>query len=343
MTVTISHLPPLSEECYRMAKVQQHEDPDSAKSDMATTSKDIRPCYFPCLDSNLARNGEWQSAEVPYCDFPRLSSFSKECEVSAQAVLQTAWAMVLRVYLGGDSVCFGFNASSPSIVTTGNAVAHEPCFNLTTCHTEFNDTSTAQEQVGKMHANLLAAQIQLPTFIAGVNGHSKPSEARIFNTAILYQERQDGSIRGGSILHNKIMPSLHEVSDSFGPISVHPSFGTPLTQDLITDSTCSLRFLWASMSVPMKSSSVSTTLIRSCQWSRPRMWHIPWAKSLTTLFLDPFGLSANLILSLNEISTGLRDGIRFFPTRSTPVCTILSCSMQRNLLDPQQCVPGMAI
>ena len=67
--------------------------------------------YFPCLDSRPGENRAWQSSEVPFNDAVRVRSFCKEYNVSSLVVFQTAWAMVLRCYLGSPAVCFASNSS----------------------------------------------------------------------------------------------------------------------------------------------------------------------------------------------------------------------------------------
>ena len=66
---------------------------------------------FPCLDSKPGSNSSWQSTEVPFKDVDILQSYCTRNEVSALAVFQTAWALVLRCYLNNSSVCFVYSLS----------------------------------------------------------------------------------------------------------------------------------------------------------------------------------------------------------------------------------------
>ena len=83
------------------------------------------PSYLPCLDARSGRNGHWQSTEVPFKDIASLRSFCDRYRVSPLSVLQAAWALVLRCYIGDPYICF-------------------VCFSSTkaagTIHREFSDT-----------------------------------------------------------------------------------------------------------------------------------------------------------------------------------------------------------
>ncbi|KAL8668796.1 MAG: hypothetical protein Q9168_006589 [Polycauliona sp. 1 TL-2023] len=66
----------------------------------------LPPSYLPCLDARPGGNRSWQSTEVPFKDAARLDAFCGRMGVSTRSVLQLAWALVLRCYVGNPSVCF---------------------------------------------------------------------------------------------------------------------------------------------------------------------------------------------------------------------------------------------
>ncbi|KAL8902464.1 MAG: hypothetical protein Q9207_004685 [Kuettlingeria erythrocarpa] len=67
---------------------------------------DLPPSIFPCLDARPGRTQSWQSVEVPFKDTHSLTSYCNQHNVSSLAVLQAAWALLLRCYIGNPSVCF---------------------------------------------------------------------------------------------------------------------------------------------------------------------------------------------------------------------------------------------
>lgn len=66
----------------------------------------LPPSYLPCLDARPGAHRSWQSTEVPFKDAVRLKSFCSQRKLSPRSVLQLAWALVLRCYVGNPSVCF---------------------------------------------------------------------------------------------------------------------------------------------------------------------------------------------------------------------------------------------
>ncbi|KAI4086061.1 MAG: hypothetical protein LQ344_007876 [Seirophora lacunosa] len=81
---------------------------------------ELPPSIFPCLDARPGRSQRWQSIEIPFKDSLALTAFCSQNHVSSHAVLQAAWALVLRCYIGNPSVCFACSiveeAAMPSSV-----------------------------------------------------------------------------------------------------------------------------------------------------------------------------------------------------------------------------------
>ncbi|KAL8785677.1 MAG: hypothetical protein Q9213_003236 [Squamulea squamosa] len=71
----------------------------------------LPPSYLPCLDATPGADCSWQVTEVPFKDVVGLRSFGSRHEVSSASVLQAAWALVLRCYIGNPLVCFACNFS----------------------------------------------------------------------------------------------------------------------------------------------------------------------------------------------------------------------------------------
>lgn len=69
-------------------------------------SLDLPPTIIPCLDARPGANAVWQSTEIPFKDATALQSFCRRYNVSSLSILQAAWALVLRCYVGNPSICF---------------------------------------------------------------------------------------------------------------------------------------------------------------------------------------------------------------------------------------------
>lgn len=77
----------------------------------------FQPCFFPTLASS--KDTDSQSWENTVVDLPisreNLAAFAVQHRIGVPAVLQVAWALVLRNYVGTDDVCFGYHSSSRDI------------------------------------------------------------------------------------------------------------------------------------------------------------------------------------------------------------------------------------
>ena len=73
----------------------------------ANDSVHLPPSFFPCLDSKPVSTGTLQSVEVPVQDIARFNAACRDYDIEPLDVFCTAWALVLRSYLGVDSVCYG--------------------------------------------------------------------------------------------------------------------------------------------------------------------------------------------------------------------------------------------
>jgi amino acid adenylation domain-containing protein/non-ribosomal peptide synthase protein (TIGR01720 family) len=68
------------------------------------------PCVFPPLGDD-AREADGFTTEVPSIDVNAIHAFCADWEVTSAAILQVAWALVLRMYTGSSAPCFGILTS----------------------------------------------------------------------------------------------------------------------------------------------------------------------------------------------------------------------------------------
>ncbi|KAI0121391.1 non-ribosomal peptide synthetase [Xylariales sp. AK1849] len=76
----------------------------------------VQPCHFPSLVSNSL---DMRDFEHSYVDLGMphgmLEAFAQKYNLDMAAVLRVAWSLVLRAYVGSDSVCFGYRTSGRDI------------------------------------------------------------------------------------------------------------------------------------------------------------------------------------------------------------------------------------
>lgn len=147
-----------------------------------------QPCFFPTLSSS--KGSESQSWENTVVDLPisreTLAAFAVQHSIDVSAVLQVAWALVLRNYIGTDDVCFGYHSSSRDIPISSLKEAIG-CFTSTSIcrlfvpgsHSILSTLEVANERRREASHHQLAA-IGNVQHALGIKG------SRIFNTCLSF-------------------------------------------------------------------------------------------------------------------------------------------------------------
>jgi amino acid adenylation domain-containing protein/non-ribosomal peptide synthase protein (TIGR01720 family) len=76
---------------------------------------DLEPCRFPDLDGQHELEKGLETVRLELNNTQRLREFCEEKGMTLSNLFQTAWAMVLRAYVGMDNVCFGYLASGRDV------------------------------------------------------------------------------------------------------------------------------------------------------------------------------------------------------------------------------------
>ena len=193
------------------------------------SSDSLAPCndqkgfpisLFPCLDSRPGSNSNWQSTEVPFKDVDILQSYCTRNEVSALAVFQTAWALVLRCYLNNSSVCFIYSSSQRKD-RRDNAVMSPP--HLGVCQADFeagiplfNILKRASMQCSEIPSRPLKSH-------PFIGEQSDALETLSMNTSLVYREetQQNGSGVVRSATENEASTNRINVCST---VLAHPPF-----------------------------------------------------------------------------------------------------------------------
>ena len=136
--------------------------------------------YFPCLDSRPGKNGAWQSGEVPFHDAARVQSFCREHNLSSTSFFQAAWAMVLRCYLGGPSVCFASDSSEMAEDASSATVS--------VCQIDFNEMMSVLDVMRGMDLKHLPSPSQPSQTQSSVHGEPRTPGVLPMNTSLVYRE-----------------------------------------------------------------------------------------------------------------------------------------------------------
>lgn len=166
------------------------ESPDSQRlgRKRAELARDLQSCDFPCLDSSSVSGGDWQSVEVPYRDALGLQSFCKEHGTSSLAVLRTAWALVLRCYIGGNPFYFGHVVPKATSELDGAGYAWASSVDFTTYHMDFEESDTVTAILRAEEADPSQAQKRIPTCSVYADIQAMEPCTPLSNTALQVQE-----------------------------------------------------------------------------------------------------------------------------------------------------------
>jgi amino acid adenylation domain-containing protein/non-ribosomal peptide synthase protein (TIGR01720 family) len=103
---------------------------------------DATPCRFPKLSGGPSSRGQGQlhsaTRQIPS---GRLQRLCEEYGTTPSNVIQVAWALVLRCYVGSDDVCFGYLASGRDIALPGIEDAVGLFINMLVCRLRLDDES----------------------------------------------------------------------------------------------------------------------------------------------------------------------------------------------------------
>lgn len=135
--------------------------------------------HFPPLDAYPAPNKDWQYVEVPPCDQVRLDKLCKKHVISALNIYQTAWALVLRCYIGSNSVYFGHLMPVPN-----------RCPEINTCHVVIDASKSIVEvsQDLALEATSRTNGVLQKTLHQDENNPTDSPTKHVYNTALRYQE-----------------------------------------------------------------------------------------------------------------------------------------------------------
>ena len=152
-----------------------------------TAFGDPRSCLFPDLDATSEFDGRWQSTEVLFRDVALLDSFCQEHGVSSFAVLQLAWAVILRCYLGSESVSFNYTVLGEETVMNH----HGTYPSVNACCVDFEGMGSLLDLLRVIQADLHSRNQAL---CLDTDGQTSKGDPRLFDTAMLYQVKQQDSI-----------------------------------------------------------------------------------------------------------------------------------------------------
>ncbi|KAL4874539.1 hypothetical protein BJY04DRAFT_224919 [Aspergillus karnatakaensis] len=151
--------------------------------------RDAQPCQFPILTDGRDHVEALESiqVELPGLTKESLSAFSERYGITIANVVQTAWALVLRAFIGTDSVCYGYLTSGRDAPLDGIEDAVGPFINMLICRLKFEPTESALLALQNTQDGFLKAMAHQYVSLAEIQHVLGVAAQGLFNTAMSFQ------------------------------------------------------------------------------------------------------------------------------------------------------------
>ncbi|RAL06662.1 putative nonribosomal peptide synthase [Aspergillus homomorphus CBS 101889] len=150
---------------------------------------DVQPCQFPILNDGREQVQALESIDVdlPGLTKETLSAFSERYGITVANVVQTAWALVLRTFIGTESVCYGYLTSGRDAPLDGIEDAVGPFINMLVCRLDFDPNAPALLALQNMQDGFLKGMAHQYVSLAEMQHALGVTAQGLFNTAMSFQ------------------------------------------------------------------------------------------------------------------------------------------------------------
>lgn len=120
-------------------------DPIEVREYWKNALEGVEACAFPRLaeiDRDNSESPEWarQSLVLTASQVSQLRHLRTKFGITTAVLSNTLWALILRIFLGREDVCFGYLASGRDIDVPGIQTMVGPLISLFICHVKFSPT-----------------------------------------------------------------------------------------------------------------------------------------------------------------------------------------------------------
>lgn len=168
----------------------QSQDHRASESYWKEYLTDVYPCVFPSLGlkEHGTASGSLNSLPFSIGIGQDLRSFCQYHSITISSLLQVAWGMVLRIYTGSESVCFGYLNACRDIPVKDAHDISGPLINLLICRLSLTDESSVLSTLVGNHAAYARSLDHQHCSLAEVMHSLNRSGQPLFNTAMSLQK-----------------------------------------------------------------------------------------------------------------------------------------------------------
>lgn len=173
----------------------------------------IQPSSFPRL--NTAVGGQVDSSihriSFTLAETDQMQKFCRRHDLTSSNVLQMAWSLVLRSFIGADYICFGYLSSGRDLPVQDADKIIGPMINMLLCTSRFESSQSILEAIRTMQEDFVESLTHQTTSLSKIIQASQVS-GDLFNTIMSYQRIvRDGDPLFGS--ENQTSISLLDYRD----------------------------------------------------------------------------------------------------------------------------------
>ncbi|GKZ31509.1 nonribosomal peptide synthase [Aspergillus brasiliensis] len=152
---------------------------------------EVEPCYFPKL-AEAEGTPELKYAQVAL-EIPTsvLRDFCVSHSVTISNLLQTVWALVCRVYVGRDDICFGYLASGRDAPIEDLVNMIGPTISVLICKALLDDSTMVKDALKACQAEFLDSLAHQHCSLAEIQHALGLAGMPLFNTGISFQTMTD--------------------------------------------------------------------------------------------------------------------------------------------------------
>ncbi|KAJ5210211.1 AMP-dependent synthetase/ligase [Penicillium cf. griseofulvum] len=177
--------------CYsRYLGYLQTRDNKSSESYWKEYLTDVHPSIFPSIGLKEHKTTPSSLKSVPFSMSVSkdLSSFCRNHGITISSLLQVAWGIVLRVYTGSESVCFGYLNACRDIPVQDAHDISGPLINLLICRLHLADELSILSTLAENHSAYAQSLDHQHCSLAEVMHSLNLSGQPLFNTAMSLQK-----------------------------------------------------------------------------------------------------------------------------------------------------------
>ena len=173
---------------------------------------DVEPCDFPSLTDGVKRERSLHVLEKQIEQAIDLHAFCAREGVTISNVLQLVWSLVLRVYTGNDSVCFGYLSSGRDVPVQGIENAVGLFISMLVCRMDLSDGLQVKDALQQIQNDFAQSMAHQAYSLGEMQHELQLSGKSLFNTAFTFQRRSTAPTKHEDQLEFEVLQA-HDPSE----------------------------------------------------------------------------------------------------------------------------------